>query len=92
MTLMARTFGPSRVDEEIMNVLLRVLDDPLDVVVGLIDDFPQAVGVLYNQMVVFSSNCGVEVVKKQADNSFLVCIGHGHLFNVCPSAVSMLST
>ena len=80
MTPVSRTIGPRRVDEVVVNVLLRVLHNPLDVLCGKL---PQPDCVIYNETIVRCSKRGVHVVKQQTDNSFLVSTRHGHLF--CPS-------
>jgi hypothetical protein len=79
MTEMAGASGPGRIDVEIVNVLLRVADNPLEVFIGPIDIPSQPVCVLDDQLVVFNAKCGVQVAKKQADNSFLVGIRDRHV-------------
>jgi hypothetical protein len=78
MTVMARTGWPSRIDEVVVNVLLRILDDPLGVRLGFVVELAQPPGVLKNKLIVFASNCCVQVAKEQVDNSPLVGISYRH--------------
>jgi len=58
-------------------------DDSLDVYVGLIDEPLQPRCILENELVVRSSNCRVQVAKKQFDNLSLVGVSHRHRLYRC---------
>jgi hypothetical protein len=61
---MARTLRPHRVDEVIMHVLLRIVDDALNITRDVIDQLPKTDRVVQGQQVVTSSNGRVQIMKK----------------------------
>jgi len=78
MPLMEWTTWPSCVDEEIVDVLLRILDDSLKVLVGPINELPQALGIVNDKLIVLSSDRRVEVAQKQVHHQLLVGVSHRH--------------
>ena len=76
---MPRTLRPHRVDELIVYVLLRIVDDALNVACDIIDEPTKSDRVVQGQVVVTSSNCCVQILNKEPDDLFLVTIGNGHL-------------
>jgi hypothetical protein len=54
---------PNSVDEEVVNVLLRPIDNPLEVVTRFLDEFSQTDGIFEDEMVVFASNGRVQVAE-----------------------------
>jgi hypothetical protein len=74
-----RTLGPDRVNELIVDVLLRIVDDSLNVARDVIDELPEPDRVVQSQVVVTSPNCCVQIMNKQSDDLFLVDISNGHL-------------
>ena len=76
---MSRAPRPHRVDEFIVDVLLRILDNTLNVARGVIDELPKSDRVVQGQIVVIGSDRCVQVVQKQLDDSSLFNIGNRHL-------------
>ena len=74
----SRTLGPHSVNELIMHVLLRIVDDALNVAGDVIDELPESDRVVQSQMVVTSPNCCVQIMNKQSDDLFLVVISNWH--------------
>ena len=68
---MSRAPRPYRVDEFIVDVLLRILDNTLNVARGVIDELPESDRVVQGQIVVIGSDRCVQVVHKQLDDSSL---------------------
>ncbi len=78
MMMVTWTLRPRRVDELVVNVLLAVFDDLLEVPSRILNMLSETDGVRLDQPIVFGSDCGVQVVKKQADYSILVVVSNGH--------------
>lgn len=75
---MSRTSWPHRVDELIMHVLLRVIDDPLNVLRNVIAKLPKPDGIVHSEVVVARPGGGVEIVNKSPNNVPLVSISDRH--------------
>jgi hypothetical protein len=76
---MSRTPRPRRIDKLIMHVLLRIIDDRLNVAPDVIDELPESDRVVQDQVVVTSTNCCVEIMTESPNDLFLVKISNGHL-------------
>ncbi|HLG55312.1 MAG TPA: hypothetical protein VI485_08265 [Vicinamibacterales bacterium] len=76
---MSRTLRPYRVNELIMHVLLRIVDDALNVARDVVAELPKPDGVVQGPVVVIDSDCCVQIVNQQPDDVFLVDISNGHL-------------
>ncbi len=74
---MSRTLWPRRVNELIMHVLLRIVDNALNVARNFIDEVSDCV--VQGQVVVASSYCCLQIMNQEPDDLFLVNIGNGHL-------------
>ena len=83
---MSRAARPHSVDEFIVDVLLRILDNTLNVARGVLDELPKSDRILHGQIVVTRSDRRVQVVHKQLDDSSLFDIGNGHLLWSLPDA------
>ena len=76
---MARASRPGRVDERIMNVLLRVIDDLRNVSIRFVDELTQPAGVPSSERLVARSNGRLEILNEETNDLFLVAVGHGHV-------------
>jgi hypothetical protein len=76
VSLVARAPRPGRVNEEIVNVLLRVVDDSRNVLIRFVDELPQPAGVLSSEPLVTRSNCRLQILTEKPDDPFLGGVGH----------------
>jgi len=53
---------PGRVNKEIVNVLLRIIDDSLYVLNRFVNELPQSAGVFNNEPLVTRSNCRFQIL------------------------------
>lgn len=75
---MTRASRPGRVNKEIVNVLLRIIDDSLHVMNRFVNELPQSGGVLNSEAFVARSNCRFQILAQKPNDAFLVGVGHGH--------------
>lgn len=75
---MARALWPGRVNKEIVNVLLRIIDDSLHIMNRFVNELPQSAGVLNSEPLVARSNCRFQILTQKPNDAFLVGVGHCH--------------